>query len=97
MTAVAGRIEKGFDFLGTRFSQEGLRVAKATIRKFFERATRLYEREREERDGSSALGMYVRRWNGCVKGGLGGLEVSVPLCLAAAAREARQTRQSDPE
>ncbi len=32
---------------------------------FVERAARLYEQEREGRDGSSALGMYVRRWVGC--------------------------------
>ena len=52
-----GRIERGFDFLGTHFSRDGLRVAKATMRKFVERAARLYEQKREEREGSSALGM----------------------------------------
>ncbi len=42
------------------------------LKGFVERAARLYEQEREEREGSSALGKYVRRWNGWVKGGLGG-------------------------
>ncbi len=66
-----GRIERGFDFLGYHFSRDGLRVAKATIQRFVERAARLYEQEREEREGSSALGMYVRRWVGWASGGLG--------------------------
>ncbi len=48
-----GKIERGFDFLGYHFSRHGLRVAEATIRRFVERATRLYERGREEPDGSS--------------------------------------------
>ena len=47
-----GRIEKGFDFLGFHFSRDGLRVAKASIRKFVERAARLYEQDRKEPSGS---------------------------------------------
>ena len=35
-----------------------------------ERAIRLYEQEREGREGSSALGMYVRRWTGWAIGGV---------------------------
>ncbi len=65
-----GKIERGFDFLGYHFSRDGLRVAKATVQSFVERATRLYEQERGERKGSSALGMYVRRWVGWASGGL---------------------------
>ena len=38
-----GRIERGFDFLGYRFSRSGLGVAKANIEKFVARAARLYE------------------------------------------------------
>ncbi len=53
------------------FGPGGLRVAKATIQRFVERASRLYEQERERPDCPSALGMYVRRWNGWVRGGLG--------------------------
>ncbi len=33
-----GKIERGFDFLGYHFSGEGLRMAKATIQRFVERA-----------------------------------------------------------
>jgi RNA-directed DNA polymerase len=65
-----GKIERGFDYLGYHFSRYGLRAAKATIQMFVERATRLYEQEREGRVSPSALGNYVRRWNGWLKGGL---------------------------
>jgi RNA-directed DNA polymerase len=59
-----GRIERGFDFLGYRFSRAGLRLATATIQKFAERAARLYEQERGQPNGCARLGMYVRRWVG---------------------------------
>ena len=65
-----GRIEKGFDFLGYHFSREGLTVAKATIEKFVNRATRLYEQDREEPLSPSRLGLYINRWRGWVGGGL---------------------------
>ena len=45
--------------------------AKATIEKFIERATRLYEQDRKERSGPSRLGMYVRRWVRWAGAGLG--------------------------
>ena len=51
-----GRIEKGFDFLGYHFSRTGLTVAEATIERFVERATRLYEQDRKEPSGPSRLG-----------------------------------------
>ncbi len=65
-----GKIERGFDFLGYHIGRDGLRVAKATIQRFVERATRLDEQECVEPDGSSTLGMYVRRWIGWASGGL---------------------------
>jgi hypothetical protein len=65
-----GRIERGFDFLGYRFSREGLGLAKATIQKFVERAARLYEQGREQPNGCSRLGVYIRRWVGWAQGGL---------------------------
>ena len=65
-----GRIEKGFDFLGYHFRPEALRVATATIRKFVERAARLYEQERGDQTGTGALGQYVRRWGIWVRSGL---------------------------
>jgi hypothetical protein len=44
-----GRAAKGFEFLGYRLSPNGLTVAKQTVERFAERATRLYERERTGR------------------------------------------------
>ena len=40
-----GRIERGFDFLGTHFGPEGLTMAARSIEQFVERALRLYEQE----------------------------------------------------
>ncbi len=83
MTALARPQERDFDFLGYHFGPGGLRVAKATIQRFVEHASRLYEQERERQDCPSALGVYVRRWNGWVRGGLGyRLSVSIPQRLA---------------
>ncbi len=94
-----GRIERGFDFLGYHFSRHGLKVAKATIQRFVERAARLYEQEREDRQGSAALGMYVRRWVGWAGGGLG--VRLVPLYLPTATNpeptKAEKGHQSGPE
>ena len=65
---VTGRMRNGV----FHFSQDGLRVAKLTIQKFVGHAARLYEQEREEPNGPSLLGVYVRRWISWVEGGLGG-------------------------
>ena len=51
-----GRIEKGFDFFGFNFSGDGLRVAKASIGKFVERAARLYEQDGKDPTGSPPVG-----------------------------------------
>ena len=59
-----GRIDKGFDFLGFRFSPHGVTVAAATWARFVEHALRLYEQDRREPCGSPRLEAYVRRWNG---------------------------------
>ncbi len=64
------RIEKGFDFLGCHFRPEALRVATATIQKFVERVTRLYEQKRTRQGDPDALGQYVRRWLRWLGGGL---------------------------
>ena len=66
-----GRIEKGFDFLGYQFSPQGLGLARKTVENFIARATRLYEQERENPQGSSQLGLYVRRWVRWTESGLG--------------------------
>ncbi len=86
-----GRIEKGFDFLGYHFGPDGLGVARATIEKFIKRASRLYEQERERPDGPSALGMYVRRWKGWVKGGLKDLRACEAVFPASAHPDPCQT------
>ena len=65
-----GRIEKGFDFLGYHFSREGLCVAEATLKRFIEKATRLYEQEEGKQEGFPLLGSYVQRWVRWVEGGL---------------------------
>jgi hypothetical protein len=65
-----GRIERGFDFLSYHFSLDGLKVAKATIQRFVERATRLYEHEAGSTSGSSRFGTYVRRRAGWATAGL---------------------------
>ena len=65
------RIEKGFDFLGYDFGPDGLGVARATIEKFIERASRLYEQERMGTVAPDALGMYLRQWCAWSSGGLG--------------------------
>ena len=62
-----GRISRGFDFLGYRFSPSGLGIAQPTVTRFLERARRLYEQ------GADAIRIaeYIRRWWKWVKGGLG--------------------------
>lgn len=40
-----GRIERGFDFLGYRFTRTGLTVARRAIKNFLEKASRLYEQK----------------------------------------------------
>ena len=62
-----GRIEKGFDFLGYHIHPDGLTLAKATVERFIEKATWLYEQEPH----SGALGLYVRRFTQWCNAGLG--------------------------
>ncbi len=61
-----GRISRGFDFLGYRFSPSGLGIAQPTVTRFVERARRLYEQ------GADAIRIdeYVRRWWNWVRGGI---------------------------
>ncbi len=56
-----GRIERGFDFLGYRFTRAGLSVARKTIENFLEKASRLYEQECRAALPATALEMYVKR------------------------------------
>lgn len=68
-----GRIARGFDFLGYHLSRAGLAPAPATLRNAIEHATRLYEQKRGAPSGSAALGTYLRRWNGWLRGGVSDL------------------------
>jgi hypothetical protein len=68
-----GKIQRGFDFLGYRFGAPVLEMAQATVEKFVEQATRLYEQGRRQRSKAPLLGAYVRRWLGWARGGLGDL------------------------
>jgi hypothetical protein len=68
-----GKIQGGFDFLGYRFGAPVLKLAQATIEKFVEQATQLYEQGRRERSNALLLGKYVRRWLGWATGGLANL------------------------
>lgn len=51
-----GRIEKGFDFLGYRFSRERLGVARKSLEQFVARLTRLYEQRTNAPEQGSAPG-----------------------------------------
>src|SRR5580704_941869 len=53
-----------------RFGAAVLKLAQATIEKFVEQATRLYEQGRRERRKAPLLGRYVRRWLGWANGGM---------------------------
>jgi RNA-directed DNA polymerase len=65
-----GRIERGFDFLGYHFTADSLTLAGGTLANFLDRATRLYEQERQRPKSPSPLGAYVKRWWAWVSGGL---------------------------
>ena len=64
------QIDKGFDFLGYHFSPEGLSVAEPTVRRFIEKAARLYEQEKGKPEGFLLLGLYKQRWRRWTTAGL---------------------------
>ncbi len=77
-----GRISRGFDFLGYRFSPEGIvGVAYASVQSCVQRIDRLYEQ------GADALriGKYVERWWTWVRSGTG---IVLPLEVAPAVAQA---------
>lgn len=53
-----GRIERGFDFLGYRFSSTGLEIAPQTIERFNTHMARLYEQGAD----ANRIGQYARCW-----------------------------------
>ena len=61
-SALIGKIEQGFDFLGHHFGPGGHAIARKTLDNFVERAIRLYEQGPGEPSGSTRLGEYVQRW-----------------------------------
>jgi hypothetical protein len=56
---IIGRIEPGFEFLGYHFGPTGLTIAKETVAKFIEKASRLYEQERRTVSAVTALEVYA--------------------------------------
>ena len=80
-----GRIERGFDFLGYRFSRGPLRLAAQTVRHFGERLLRLYEQQRTAPEGAVRLGEYVTRWLRWTRAGLGELAGGVGVTASACA------------
>jgi hypothetical protein len=65
-----GKIQRGFDFLGYRIGTAVLKLADATVEKFVEQATLLYEQGRRQQSKAPLLGAYVRRGLGGATGGL---------------------------
>jgi RNA-directed DNA polymerase len=61
-----GRIARGFDFLGYRFSSSGLGIAPRTMERFAERMTRLYEQGAD----ANRIGAYARHWWRWVQAGV---------------------------
>jgi len=74
-----GKIEKGFDFLGYRFSREPLKVAEKTWEKHVLHIIQLYEQLRQKKATSnemaSSLGLYVKRWQRWAVAGLQGIKI----------------------
>lgn len=69
-----GLIERGFDFLGYRFSRQPLRLAAVTVERFKARYHRLYEQQQAAPEGAAVLGDYVARWRRWAVAGLGELQ-----------------------
>jgi RNA-directed DNA polymerase len=64
-----GRIARGFDFLGYRFSAEGLAVAWQTVERCIEQMSRRYAQGADP----CRIGTYLQRWERWVRAGLGGM------------------------
>jgi hypothetical protein len=86
-----GRIERGFDFLGYRFSRRPLRLAVQTIEQFRTRLHRLYEQQNKAPEGALSVVMYVTRWIRWTRAGLDGLD---PFYLTEAFTRIADTREA---
>jgi len=64
-----GRKQKGFDFLGYHFGQDGLRLADKTIKNYIQKARKLYETE-PLKSRARRLYEYTTRWLRWTKAGL---------------------------
>ena len=61
-----GRTERGFDFLGYRFSKDGLKIAHTTCQKMVQRVVQLYEQGAD----TIRIGQYLQHWHRWVHAGL---------------------------
>ena len=65
-----GRLDHGFDFLGSHIHPKGLAPARKPLAQFVARVRRLYEQELGAVEAAARLGMVVRHWVAWVDGGL---------------------------
>ncbi len=74
-----GRAEKGFEFLGYKFSPNGLEIAKKTLDNLKANISkRLYEPKQRSRDETiEVVSRYLARWKSWVLGGLGKIEIEI--------------------
>ncbi|TAK61889.1 reverse transcriptase domain-containing protein [Methylobacter sp.] len=76
-----GKIDKGFDFLGYRFSRQPLQLAAVTVNKHVEKLHRLYEQQANKKASSEelawVLGQYVQRWLRWCTAGLSGIRLEL--------------------
>ena len=72
-----GIIERGFDFLGYRFSGRILTLARTTYERFMEHIRRLYEQKKTALERAVILDSYVTRWLRWAYSGLDELDVFV--------------------
>ena len=81
------QIQRGFDFLGYRFSRQPLRLAALTVARFNARYHRLYERQQNGANGAAVLGDYVIHWRRWAAAGLGGLDLALESTSEAEAQK----------
>lgn len=74
-----GRVSKGFNFLGYKFSGKPdnttLGIAKSTVDRMLEKLQRLYEQGADD----NRIAEYLTRWQRWVNSGLGGLCVAIDI------------------
>jgi hypothetical protein len=78
---IIGRLARGFDFLGYRFSAAGLVVARQTMERCVAQVSWLYE----QGAAASRIGTYLQHWERWVKAGLAGTHAASGLLPDAVA------------